>query len=444
MSHESPLPDRKSQADAEGERALSELAPALAAVDGVRVARPSADPHAAAATALLVADYLGQPELRAKLDDVSMAPESVAQLRRLARALITAVTRLGGEYLPDAQGIPGDLVQRGQHVRTTISAAIEKALPHDAEVQMWLEAIRLGSGVVDLVYDLRSLGELCTMHGAESGAPPGAAASALAAADAIEFALRTGDSAENTATRTTVARLWTLFLPAYERAAAAGRALTRNQGKERQFPPLALVASHRRARRKPVSLVPPAHPGHPGAPHHRRSRPPPAMPKPGSLPKTAVAKPAMPNLEVELIDAEALEIEVGLSEPPPAKLPSTPPTAGERQSWSDTRRANRQTVEIEVGISSESNFYLGFTENLSAGGVFVATYALKPLGSQLEVALAFPSGDEMRVPGIVRWLREATPDGWPGMGVQFESLSPADEAKIRKFLSLRDPLFYDD
>jgi hypothetical protein len=30
------------------------------------------------------------------------------------------------------------------------------------------------------------------------------------------------------------------------------------------------------------------------------------------------------------------------------------------------------------------------------------------------------------------------------MGVQFESLSPADDVKIRKFLSLRDPLFYED
>jgi uncharacterized protein (TIGR02266 family) len=440
MSHESLSSDRKSQADIEGERALGELAGMLASIDDAHVVRPSADPHAAAATALLVADYLAQPDLAARLGAVGMPLESVAQLRSLSRALITSVTHLGGEYLPDAQGIPGDLLQRGQHVRTTVSSAIEKALPDDPDARMWLEAIRLGSGVVDLVYDLRTLAELCTVHGKASGRASGAAASATAAADAIEFALRTGDSAENTATRNTVARLWTLFLPAYERAAAAGRALTRSEGKEQQFPPLALVASHRRARRKPVSLVPP----HRLGASHRRSHPPAAIPKPASLPKVSVAKLAVAKLEeVELIDAEMLDEEPA-EEHVPAKLPSTPPTAGERQSWSDTRRANRHTVEIEVGISSESNFYVGFTENLSAGGVFVATYALKPLGAQLEVVLAFPSGDEMRVAGVVRWLREATPDGWPGMGVQFESLSPADDVKIRKFLSLRDPLFYED
>jgi uncharacterized protein (TIGR02266 family) len=149
---------------------------------------------------------------------------------------------------------------------------------------------------------------------------------------------------------------------------------------------------------------------------------------------------------------EVEHIEVGggsdlrRSEPPPAatKSPSTPPTSAERESWSDTRAKKRQTLEIEVGVATESNFYLGFTENLSAAGVFVATYAAKPIGAPVEVALAFPDGGELRVPGVVRWLREATSDGWPGMGVQFETLSPTDEAKIRHFLALRDPLFYDE
>jgi uncharacterized protein (TIGR02266 family) len=128
----------------------------------------------------------------------------------------------------------------------------------------------------------------------------------------------------------------------------------------------------------------------------------------------------------------------------PSSMPPHPATAQERQSWSDTRSTPRQIIEIEVGISSQSNFYVGFTENLSASGVFVATYAAKPIGARVDVALAFPNGEQIKLTGVVRWLREATTDGWPGMGVQFEGLGPDDEAKIRKFLSLRDPLFYDD
>jgi uncharacterized protein (TIGR02266 family) len=161
--------------------------------------------------------------------------------------------------------------------------------------------------------------------------------------------------------------------------------------------------------------------------------------------------PALPGFgDVEFIEAtESVEsFEIIRSEPPaaaPSDSPSSsPPTAGDRESWSDTRHKKRHSVEIEVGITSESNLYLGFTENLSAAGVFVATYVSRPIGAHVEVTLAFPNGDVLEVPGVVRWLREATTDGWPGMGVQFESLSPEDDAKIRKFLLLRDPMFYDD
>ncbi len=428
------------------QRALAALGPALASVDDAHIVRPSADPHAAAATALLVADYLGQPELSTQVRAAGLGADHVTLLHDLSRAIIAIVTKLGGDYLPDAQGIPGDLVARGEAVRTTITAALEKAMPDDPEVRMWLEAIRLGSGVVDLVYDLRTLGEICTHKGAQSEATASAARAAFAAADAVEFALRTGDTAEQTASRNTIARLWTLFVPAYERAAVAGRTLTRSSGKERQFPPLALVASHRRARRRPVSLVPAARRSTaPGT--GRSSRPPPlhasvakplSLPKPASLPKLAVMPVAALDVEmVEMADEDVIAAA-------PSKAPSAPPTAAERQSWSDTRIAHRQAIEIEVGISSQSNFYVGFTENLSASGVFVATYVAKPIGARVDVVLGFPNGEQMKLTGLVRWLREASTDGWPGMGVQFETLAPDDEARIRKFLSLRDPLFYDD
>jgi uncharacterized protein (TIGR02266 family) len=429
------------------QRAIAALGPALASVDDADIVRPSADPHAAAATALLVADYLGQPELSTQVRAADLGADHVTLLHDLSRAIIAIVTKLGGDYLPDAQGIPGDLVARGEAVRNTITTALEKAMPDDPEVRMWLEAIRLGSGVVDLVYDLRTLGEICTHKVAQSEATATAARAAFAAADAVEFALRTGDTAEQAASRNTIARLWTLFVPAYERAAVAGRTLTRSSGKEREFPPLALVASHRRARRRPVSLVPAARrSAAPGT--GRSSRPPPphagapkplSLPKPPSLPKL-VTMPVVAPLDVEMVEMADEDVVSAA----PSKAPSSPPTASERQSWSDTRIAHRQAIEIEVGISSQSNFYVGFTENLSASGVFVATYVAKPIGARVDVVLGFPDGEQMKLSGAVRWLREASTDGWPGMGVQFETLAPDDEARIRKFLALRDPLFYDD
>lgn len=449
------MPPRTAAPDAqrEAERALAALKPKLDSVTDAAVARPSTDPHGAAATALLVADYLGQPPLASKLAGARTSAADVGELRDLSRALIGLVTTLGGDYLPDAPGIPGDLVLRGEGVRSTIATALERALPDDQELQLWLEAIRLGSGVVDLVYDLRTLADLCTQHGsspAAANATTGAVQMALSAADSLEFALRAGDSPENAKTRNTMARLWTLFVPAYERAATAARALSASEGQQQQFPALALVASHRRARRRPLSLLP-SHPPSPRSAAPRRSVSPSGRPSAGPLlrvPTSIPASPALPDFDdVELIEADDVEAVEVLRSEPPASTPSErphPATTDEREAWADTRIAARHTVEIEVGIASESNFYLGFTENLSSGGVFVATYVTKPLGSKVEVALAFPSGEELRVPGVVRWLRDATTDGWPGMGVQFESLSPEDEAKVRKFLSLREPMFYDE
>ena len=40
------------------------------------------------------------------------------------------------------------------------------------------------------------------------------------------------------------------------------------------------------------------------------------------------------------------------------------------------RRHLRYAVELDVSMSSEHNFYAGFAENLSEGGVFVATHSL--------------------------------------------------------------------
>jgi uncharacterized protein (TIGR02266 family) len=364
---------------ADGDEALKELGTRLAAIDAASLSRPHADPQAAAVTALLIADYLAQPEMSGKLASQGLTSESVTDLRRLGRAIIEVAMRLGGDYLPATRNVPGDLLERGRSTRSTVTAALAKALPDDADVTVWLDAIRLGSGSVDLVYDLRALGELC-VRDHRDGQP------SLSAADAIEAALREGDTPKETESRDTLARLWTLFVPAYNAAAAAGRELTRSENKDRLFPPLAVVTSQKRTRRR-VSLEP-------AGPQSRRAAP-------VSFKSEDLAPPS-------------------------------------------SRRGNRHPLEIEVGIASDSNLYVGFTENLSAGGVFVATYVPKPIGSKVKISLAFPNGDEIHAKGVVRWLRDATDDGWPGMGVQFENLTASDEAALRKFLSLRDPMFYDD
>jgi uncharacterized protein (TIGR02266 family) len=294
-------------------------------------------------------------------------------------------------------------------------AKLDEGMHEEAVVVAWIEALKLGSGVVDLVYDLRTLADLHHEHtgplAKRSLTSAGLVSSARSTADAVEYALREGEGVEAARQRNAIARAWTLFAPGYERAAATGRRLTREAGAEKKFPPLGLVASYKRGRRRAVSLVPVAPKPSPAgdAPNVIRSDPPPGVP------------PA-PASSSKILSAL---------------------TGGDRKSGPESRLQVRHAVELEMGFASDSNFYVGFTENLSVSGVFVATYAAKPIGSRIGVSLTLPSGETIKTNGVVRWQRAPSEAGWPGMGVQFDGISPEDEAKIRTFLSLREPLFYD-
>jgi len=107
----------------------------------------------------------------------------------------------------------------------------------------------------------------------------------------------------------------------------------------------------------------------------------------------------------------------------------------------------RHHVEIEVTLESESNFYLGLTENLSEGGLFISTVLVKPIGTQLEFSFKLGDAPEpIHALGIVRWVREYsdTSDTGPGMGVRFERMPPEQVEQIRDFLATRAPLFHEE
>lgn len=112
----------------------------------------------------------------------------------------------------------------------------------------------------------------------------------------------------------------------------------------------------------------------------------------------------------------------------------------------ERRVAPRIELHVGVGFHSDTNFYTGFTEDISEGGLFIATHVLRPIGTVLQVTFALPTGDEITSDCVVRWLRDPhqhSDDAVPGMGVQFLGLDEAQEALIREFVSVREPLFFD-
>jgi uncharacterized protein (TIGR02266 family) len=127
-------------------------------------------------------------------------------------------------------------------------------------------------------------------------------------------------------------------------------------------------------------------------------------------------------------------------------LPSAPPPL-EALPHDVRRSTQRMAIEADVGFQSDSNFYTGFTEDVSEGGLFVATYQLLDLGTETAVSFTLPDGHLVSAMCKVRWVRELnemTPDMHPGMGLQFVSLSGEDKSAIEAFLSHRPAMFYDD
>ena len=113
---------------------------------------------------------------------------------------------------------------------------------------------------------------------------------------------------------------------------------------------------------------------------------------------------------------------------------------------SHRREYARYKVDLDVSLGRDHNFYSGFAENLSAGGVFIATHLLRPVGEVVEVCVHLPDGAVIRAHGEVRWVRvfNAESDTPPGIGVRFTVLESGCEEAVERFLHEREPIFFDD
>jgi uncharacterized protein (TIGR02266 family) len=160
------------------------------------------------------------------------------------------------------------------------------------------------------------------------------------------------------------------------------------------------------------------------------------------------------NVEAKAVDETtrivartlALLHPVSLAEDNPPRMPAPPPEMALADTAAHNRRdAQRQPIEAKVGFQSDTNFFTGFTEDISTGGIFIATYETKVYGEQVKLSFTLPNGHLINAPGIVRWVREfneLAPDTVPGMGVQFEALARKDHEAISSFIEQRPPLFF--
>jgi uncharacterized protein (TIGR02266 family) len=124
-------------------------------------------------------------------------------------------------------------------------------------------------------------------------------------------------------------------------------------------------------------------------------------------------------------------------------LPGVAPIPRDRVS--SVPPGSREKLEANVGATTESNFFVGFSGDISEGGVFVATYLTLEVGEKVEVLVTLPGGFEKTIPGTVRFVRDPMDmDSEPGIGVRFDRLDEEARELILRFIRKRPPLFYDE
>lgn len=102
--------------------------------------------------------------------------------------------------------------------------------------------------------------------------------------------------------------------------------------------------------------------------------------------------------------------------------------------------------EAQVRDGSDDVFYSGFSQDITRSGVFVATYDIRPVGTEAAVRVIFDGADDYGVDCVVEWVREPHPlvdDVPPGMGLRFRDFDPDFAARFNEHVREHPPYFVD-
>ncbi len=101
-------------------------------------------------------------------------------------------------------------------------------------------------------------------------------------------------------------------------------------------------------------------------------------------------------------------------------------------------------VRVLVDFESSDAYFYDYSNNLSEGGIFIATERILPIGTPLTLRFTLPGLDRVfQANGKVIWIYEpSTGDEGPptevlgrGMGIQFSDLDGKDRELIRNYIN---------
>jgi uncharacterized protein (TIGR02266 family) len=109
---------------------------------------------------------------------------------------------------------------------------------------------------------------------------------------------------------------------------------------------------------------------------------------------------------------------------------------------SERRKHTRVSLSVEVDVSSDSNFFVGKTRDLSMGGLFIETPIPMPIGSAVTVELTL-KGRKHALTSEVMWALDGRDGATVGIGVQFRDLPPKSRNAILAFMKERAPVEFE-
>jgi len=109
---------------------------------------------------------------------------------------------------------------------------------------------------------------------------------------------------------------------------------------------------------------------------------------------------------------------------------------------SDRRQHARVSVEVDVDVSTASNFFVGKTRDLSMGGLFIETPIALPIGAAVSIELKL-KGKKHQLASEVMWALDGADGTTVGIGVRFTSPPPKSRNAILSFMKERAPVEFE-
>jgi Tfp pilus assembly protein PilZ len=141
----------------------------------------------------------------------------------------------------------------------------------------------------------------------------------------------------------------------------------------------------------------------------------------------------------------------GYARDPFAPAPAPAPAGGGSGSMhppNPPAQSSAQVISADLGTQSPTNFYKGLSGNdiIEHGGIFVSTYMIPKIGTNVRLKISLPGGYEFEANALVKWSREQSDDSAapPGFGAQFTQITPEARQLVYRYTRNREPLFHDD